>query len=761
MAWRFVFLTVVFTSWSSLAQVPTSGLVGWWPGDGNAQDVLGRNDGVLVNGVGFAGGILAEAFNFQGTNEYVEIASSVLTAPEGVTIAAWVYPASLPDTEMTVTSCDGDSPERGLRVVLAKGLDDQLFVHAIVAGVSNFNGLLGTIDVAAQGAIPLEGWTQLGITMDYFTGLNLYVNGQLAGTNSTGLTPWFIYGASAEPWHVGGGTGPSFNGRIDELMVYGRSLSATEIGALYGATKSGLPLPPQVVLPPRDVTTGLGSEAVFTVKAASPGGMPLYYQWQFNGTNLQNETNATLALSNVKLGDSGPYSVFITNIAGGVMSAAANLAVAGVVAWGGMNTDGELNVPNGLTNVVAVSAGCAHSLALKAEGTVVAWGSSLQGVVYVPAGLSNVVAIRASCTYSLALKADGGVVGWGGPLSPARSEPANLTNVIAIAAAGYFGLAIKADGRVTAWDENGYEQTLPPDWTNVVEIAGGGLHSLALRADGTVVGWGDDTHGQIDVPKDLTNAVAVDANIFHSLALKSDGTVVAWGATDAWSTLTNVPVGLSNVVAIAAGEVFNLALRADGSVVQWGSQEYGLPQVVLDLPNVVAISAGYFHGLALLRDGAPQITVQPWDLSVAQGDAPRFTAKAVGSQGMNYQWRVNGQDIPGATADSYCITNVQPADDGLYTLAVSNRKGAIASRPAKLVVNAAQPVLLAPVSMTNGQFRFSVTGAIGLTYVVETSPDLLNWATVQTSHPIAMPFYFADTNLASSARRFYRVRVSQ
>jgi alpha-tubulin suppressor-like RCC1 family protein len=56
-----------------------------------------------------------------------------------------------------------------------------------------------------------------------------------------------------------------------------------------------------------------------------------------------------------------------------------------------------------LTNVVAISEGYQHSIALKADGTMVAWGNNTYGQTNVPAGLSNVVAIAAGGYHNLAL----------------------------------------------------------------------------------------------------------------------------------------------------------------------------------------------------------------------------------------------------------------------------------------------------------------------------------------------------------------------
>src|SRR4029079_18137555 len=67
-----------------------------------------------------------------------------------------------------------------------------------------------------------------------------------------------------------------------------------------------------VVIPPSDQATTAGSNATFTVNAVSPNASVVRLQWQFNGTNLPNATNASLTLNNAQPSDAGPYSVVIT-----------------------------------------------------------------------------------------------------------------------------------------------------------------------------------------------------------------------------------------------------------------------------------------------------------------------------------------------------------------------------------------------------------------------------------------------------------------
>lgn len=686
------FTVVVMGSPPVRASRPLSDLLGWWPADGDATDVFGINNALLMNGVGFAPGNLGQAFEFHGENDYVEIPNTSSLNPFGITVEAWIYPSAAPETEAILVNKGGLTDSWRFSLVLTSDTDRNISLEGTIEGRTN--ALVSSLVLKSTNAIPLGQWTHIAMTLNFQTLLSLYVNGKLNCATNGDSTFLLAFRTNPEPWRLGGGSGQSFDGRIDEFSLYRRALSDDEIQGIYSASAPGTPLPPQIVLNPRNITTGLGTEAVFQVVAASPGGTSLSYQWQFDGTQLPGETNSTLSLLNVQPSNSGPYAVTVSNLAGVVTSSAASLAVAGVIAWGEGDWDGQLDVPANLMNVVAVAAGGAHSLALKADGTVVAWGLNDRYQAQVPPGLSGVVGIAAGGDFSLALKEDGTVVGWGAYQSPARAIPPGLTNAIAISASWYDGLALRTDGTVVAWDGYGNLIALSDSWTNVVAVAGGGLHFLALRADGTILSSGDDSYGQGNVPADLANAVAISANLFHSVALKSDGTVVAWGGLNSNSGLIDVPQDLTNIVAIAAGESVNLALRADGKVVEWGGDTgWGWHKNFSpDLPNVVAISAGETHVVTLLRDGAPQVTVQPWDHSVQFGGSSSFVAKAVGLDAMRYQWRFNGNDVVGATNDTLRIASAKPTDAGSYTLSVSNEVGVVASRQAKLVVAPSIPV---------------------------------------------------------------------
>jgi hypothetical protein len=265
--------------------------------------------------------------------------------------------------------------------------------------------------------------------------------------------------------------------------------------------------------------------------------------------------------------------------------------------WGS-NANGQLTIPPGLTDIIAIATGNDHSIALMSDGAVVAWGSNYRGQTTIPAGLSGVTAIAAGEYHSLALKSDGTMVAWGHNDFGQITIPADLSGVTAIAALRNHSLALKSDGAVVAWGNNFYGQTtIPANLSGVTAIATGATFSLALKSDGTVAGWGNNGNGQLTIPAGLSGVTAIAAGDSHSIALKSDGTVVGWGSN--YYGETTIPSGLSGVIIIAACRSHNLALKSDGTVVGWGRNTSGQLNIPAGLSGVTAIAAGTVHNLAL------------------------------------------------------------------------------------------------------------------------------------------------------------------
>lgn len=104
--------------------------------------------------------------------------------------------------------------------------------------------------------------------------------------------------------------------------------------------------------------------------------------------------------------------------------------------------------------------------------------------------------------------------------------------------------------------------------------------------------------------------------------------------------------------------------------------------------------AFYAYNEASISTGdLPQITQNPVSLTtcIDGSQSATFTVNATGNN-LEYQWRLNGVDIPGATAASYTVSNVTAAHSGEYTVWVRNTNGSVQSSIAYLNLLFASPI---------------------------------------------------------------------
>ena len=92
-------LTLGLLTWTTLfgqvpSYVPTTGLVGYWPFNGNANDESGNGNNGTVNGATLTSdrfGVANKAYSFDGIDDWIEIPSSVTN----YTISFWFYSENL------------------------------------------------------------------------------------------------------------------------------------------------------------------------------------------------------------------------------------------------------------------------------------------------------------------------------------------------------------------------------------------------------------------------------------------------------------------------------------------------------------------------------------------------------------------------------------------------------------------------------------------------------------------------------------------
>jgi glucose/arabinose dehydrogenase len=175
-------------------------------------------------------------------------------------------------------------------------------------------------------------------------------------------------------------------------------------------------------------------------------------------------------------------------------------------------------------------------------------------------------------------------------------------------------------------------------------------------------------------------------------------------------------------------------------------------------------------------NGDPIVSTQPVSITVPISESATFTVTASGDPTLTYQWKRNNVDIPGATSNSYTLTNVQMSDDGAkFRCLITNGVGSILSSEATLtVVNNTRPVVTFTTPTTGTLYRageninFSATAtdaedgtlsAAAFTWWIDFHHDTHTHPALATSTGISSGSYMVLRTNETSANVWYRIYV--
>src|SRR5262245_48625303 len=268
-----VVAALLLTHAATLPASAQAGMIGWWRGEGNANDALGANNGTLQNGATFAAGMVGQAFSLDGANDFVGNIGTTSTFSfmqnTGVfTIEAWIK-LSDPNssTEQAITANTTTTADRGHYFTWDNSGGQHrlsLLLMKSVAGTPVINA------VSDANVITDSNWHHVA-AVGNGSGIAFYVDGTLKGVSAPMGS--FSTGASTRALDIGHCPPVSsqcpFNGRIDELAIYDQPLTQSQIQSIYNAGSAG-----RCALSIGDVTVTEGNagtvNATFTVSVSNP-----------------------------------------------------------------------------------------------------------------------------------------------------------------------------------------------------------------------------------------------------------------------------------------------------------------------------------------------------------------------------------------------------------------------------------------------------------------------------------------------------------
>jgi len=204
------------------------GLVAYYTADNTPNDALGTYNGTLTNGATYATGKINNGFSLDGVNDFVSISPimggtvSGPTSPH--TYSAWIYPTNVTDQYNFIFQ-NGDTT-RGSSIALNTNKICYFYKG-------------GSYVLASTATLTVNTWNHVLITYDG-GGLNnsnvsFYLNGVFDKTVST--PSWGTETGSYGYTQIGKYVASShyFNGKIDELGIWNRALTPTEVTELYNS----------------------------------------------------------------------------------------------------------------------------------------------------------------------------------------------------------------------------------------------------------------------------------------------------------------------------------------------------------------------------------------------------------------------------------------------------------------------------------------------------------------------------------------------
>ena len=319
-----------------------------------------------------------------------------------------------------------------------------------------------------------------------------------------------------------------------------------------------------------------------------------------------------------------------------------------------------------------MSAGGAHTCAIRVGGTLACWGDDSKGQLDgIPAG--TFTAVSAGGAHTCAIRVGGALACWGDDSKGQDAVRGGKSTTVS--AGGAHSCAIRENGHLACWGDNTNGQVWGPRANGTygtgtgtargrdfVAASAGGAHSCAISAErGSLECWGDDSKGQIDGIPPGRSPPCRRAGPVPVRSRSEGGSLECWG-DDSKGQLDGIPAG--TFTAVSAGGAHSCAAPAGGRLACWGDNSYGQsqPQIVSPDPSEATVGEPYSHQFE----------------TTAQNPGPEFSV-------------VSGQLPDGLALAADGLLSGVPSTAGSYafTVAASNGITADAEQEVTLQVNEA------------------------------------------------------------------------
>jgi hypothetical protein len=597
---------------------------------------------------------------------------------------------------------------------------------------------------------PSGGYAGLNSTVTNWPSWISSYNGQNVQTGKPTSTypwpSWTIWQYADTNWS--GGDADVLNG------VY-TNLDALVIG--------GLSAPYFVSQPINHQAADTGGNVTFA--ASVNGNPPLQYTWLLNSTVIAGATNATLNLTNVQATNAGFYTLIVTNATGSLTSSPVSLLVyPQQVAVFADNFDA-----NSATNWTVNQSSADNAVTFNFDYSTL----GIPAAPHSTNGSTRGVQLKANLSLGTVAAVSLSPAGWNfsGDYRVRFDGWINVNGPFPGGGAGsteFLTAGVGTSGTGTEWTGNasadGFYFSVNGDGGSADTTTGTADYNAYVGATVQTAGTGDYWAG-------TDTTARGNGNVYYTTAFPN-------AAAAPPLQQTNFPQQTGNLNAGTFGLAWHdVIVSKRGSTVDWVVDGIRLATISNATFTASNVCVGFWDPFASLSSNnvinfglvdnvrvempaaAPVFTLQPIAQMVKLGTNALFAAAANGLPAPNYQWRLNGTNIPGATNASYALAFVTATNTGNYSVFATNLAGALASTNALLALVPPAAAQFSSISAADGAVQISFTGDAYWNYTIETSTNLTSWSVLTNLTSTDGSFNFTAGNITNAPQQFFRARV--
>ncbi len=196
------------------------GLVGWWKFDGDANDSSGFGNNGTNSSASFVSGRVGQSANFSGSAQYI-----TFSPPSAQNYSVCFWSRRVDDFAQKKILQIGSGTPSGQAIYIDTCFSGPQCIRSYLGAGNCQTGTMG-------GTFPVATWTYVCLINNYNVSGKMFINSALITQASN-----ICSGYSGSTSYASYSDATGINGQIDDLRIYNRALSTSEISALYNSAR--------------------------------------------------------------------------------------------------------------------------------------------------------------------------------------------------------------------------------------------------------------------------------------------------------------------------------------------------------------------------------------------------------------------------------------------------------------------------------------------------------------------------------------------